>query len=83
MNLSLREISHFLWTKRQVQANMQFTQMASRDTTEDEVPVNENNPGLKESQEPWSGGETESEEEEEVEEQQEELEGCHEMRFTN
>ena len=43
--------------------------MASRDIKED-------NQGFKESQEPWSGGETESEEEEEVEEQQEELKGC-------
>ena len=60
---------------------MQFTQMASGDTTEDEVPVNETNQGLKESQEPWSGGETESEEEEEeVKEQQEELKGCQDCR---
>ena len=57
---------------------MQFTQMASGDTTEDEVAVNENNQGLKESQEPWSGGETESEEE--VEEQQEELKECQDCR---
>ena len=32
--------------------------MASGNTTEDEVPVNENNQGLKESQEPWNGDET-------------------------
>ena len=51
---------------------MQFTQMASRDIKED-------NQGFKESQEPWTGGETESEEEE-GEEQQEELKGCQHCR---